>query len=101
MKERRANRSADQIVADLEAKIVDVKARDARRKAKARPEVQLALVAQRALNKAHGAATEHRLRIVLSEIGQQLASVLDDMAVVAQPSDAVAARRRGRGTANS
>jgi hypothetical protein len=54
----RNRRTADQIVADLQAEIDRVKARAAVKEAKARPEAQPLILAVRALDKAGRAATE-------------------------------------------
>lgn len=96
--ERKTNRSAEEIVRDLEAKIASVRARDARRKAKARPEVQLAILARRALKKAREAAEDAALKTALTSAHETVASALD--AAVATTSTPIAAeplarKRRG------
>jgi hypothetical protein len=57
-KKTRNRRSADQIVADLQAEIDRVKARAAAKQAKATPEGHALIVAVRAIDKAGRAATE-------------------------------------------
>jgi len=55
---RRNRRTPEQIVADLEAKIEDVKARAAAKEAKQNPEVKPFLAAVKAVDKALDAATD-------------------------------------------
>lgn len=98
-KERKAHRTPDQIVADLEAKIASVKARAARKNARARPEIRLTIAARRALSKAHETATEVALKGALHDAGQLLESALGTaMASNIPPvaTDAPARSRRGR-----
>ena len=56
--ETRKNRTPEQVVADLEAKIAAVKARAASRQAKANPVGKALLVAVKAIDKALGVAAE-------------------------------------------
>ncbi len=58
MKTEKTRRSPEQIVADLEAKIASVKARQAARQAKRTPEGQALVLAVRAIDKAGRVAGE-------------------------------------------
>lgn len=76
-----------------------IMARDARRKAKARPEVQFAIVAQRALSKAHRAATDAALKQALGTAYETVTTVLSaTMPTTAAPTpvEPVVRKRRGR-----
>lgn len=104
-KERKPNRTPEQIVAELEAKIASVKARAARRSVRARPEIQLSIVARRALAKAHEAA-EGPLKHALSEAVRITSAALDAAAASTPvaptqppPSAPPNRARRGRSTA--
>ena len=57
-KPKRTNRTPEQIVADLKAKIADVEARAAAREAKATPETKALFAAVKALDKAHVVASD-------------------------------------------
>lgn len=54
----KTHRPVEDRVAELEQKIAEIKAREARKQAKARPEAQPLIVALRALDKAHRVADE-------------------------------------------
>ena len=64
-KKKRNRRTPDQMIADLEAKIADVKARAKAKEAKQHPEVKPFLAAVKALDKAMAAATEEGTRTAL------------------------------------
>ena len=57
-KPKRPRRTSEQMVAVYEAKIADVKARDAAKEAKAVPETKALFAAVKAINKAHAIATD-------------------------------------------
>ena len=78
-KKPRTRRTPEQIVADLEAKIADVKKRAAAKEAKAAPEGKLFMAAVKATDKALDAAREsgneemvHALETARAALGEQL-----------------------------
>lgn len=72
--ERKPYRSPEQQVADLQAKIASIQARAERRKARANPAVQQAIVAVRALDKGLAAATDATMKGALLEARTTLAA---------------------------
>jgi hypothetical protein len=98
MKERRPNRSAEQIVADLEAKIASVRAREERKKRMADPVVKYARGASKLIEKGIAAANDPVTKKALQDAllavngcvgiegGEMLSTVVER----------VEARRRGR-----
>ena len=73
----RKRRSAEQIIADLEAKIARVRERDATKALRADPAIKLTSIAARALNKALGEAKEPELMEALTQAKGALAGYLE------------------------
>ena len=95
---KRVRRDAEQLVADLEAKIEAIKARAARRRAKSNPAVRHTVAAVRNIDKALGAATDAVLRKALEDARGELSAYLVLQGIVpAGGSNGVA--RSGRRTA--
>ena len=63
-KPKRTNRTPEQIVADLKAKIADVEARAAAKEAKATPETKALFAAVKAIDKAHVVATDAKAEMI-------------------------------------
>jgi hypothetical protein len=81
-KPKRTNRTPEQIVADLKAKIADVEARAAAKEAKATPETKALFAAAKAINKAHCVAIEAKAEMIagaLEAARGPLAAVLVEM----------------------
>jgi hypothetical protein len=72
----KTQRTAEVRIAELTAKIEGIKARDQRRKAKAKPEVKFALAATKALDKALGATTDATLRTAFQEARTTVAAAI-------------------------
>jgi len=64
---KKQQRPADARIAELQAKIDGIKARDERKRARAKPEVRFAIGAAKLLDKALGATTDATLRTAFSE----------------------------------
>ena len=88
-------RTVDERVAELEAKIAGIKARDSKRKAKAKPEVRFAIAATKALDKALGATTDATLRKAFQEARTTVAAAVAVEGVVVAESTA-GEKPRGR-----
>ena len=73
---RRERRGVDQMIADLEAKIATIRAREAEKRAKADPALRHVRAALRSVDKALGAAKETALRDGLDEARAALSAVL-------------------------
>jgi glutamate-1-semialdehyde aminotransferase len=73
---KRVRRDAEQLVADLEAKIEAIKARVARKRAKANPSVRHTVAAVRSIDKAMTSATDAVLRRSLDEARGVLSAYL-------------------------
>jgi len=73
---RRERRGVDQMIADLEAKIAAIRAREAEKKAKADPALRHVKAALRSVDKALSAAKDAALRDGLGEARGALSSVL-------------------------
>ncbi len=81
-KPKRTNRSPEQIVADLKAKIADVEARAAAKEAKATPETKALFAAVKAIDKAHAVASDAKAEIIagaLDAARAPLSAVLVEM----------------------
>ena len=81
-KPKRTNRTPEQIVADLKAKIADVEARAAAKEAKASPGTKALLAAVKAIDKAHAVATDAKAEIIagaLEAAQAPLSAVLVEM----------------------
>src|SRR5688500_10073542 len=68
-------RTSEQMVADLEAKIAAVKARDERKRAKADPTLLPTIKAVKAIDVALGAATDGELHAALEDARQRLVAL--------------------------
>jgi len=64
------------MIQDLETKIAAIKARDTRRRARAKPEVRFAIAATKALDKALGATTDATLRWAFQEARTTVAAAI-------------------------
>jgi hypothetical protein len=84
----KTQRTAEDRIAELNAKIEGIRVRDERRKAKAKPEVQFAIQATKALDKALGATTDATLRTAFQEARTLLASAVAIEGVVVAESTA-------------
>src|SRR6266850_5628704 len=73
---KRVRRDAEQLIADLEAKIEAIKARAVRQRAKANPAVRHTVAAVRSIDKAMAAATDSVLRRSLEEAREVLSAYL-------------------------
>jgi len=73
---KRSRREPEQLVADLEAKIEAIKARMARKRAKANPAVRFTVAAVRNMDKAMAATTDGVMRQTLEEARSALTSFL-------------------------
>jgi hypothetical protein len=73
---KRTRRDAEQLVADLEAKIEAIKVRAARKRAKSNPAVRYTVAAMRNMDKAMTAATDAVLRKALEEARGGLSAYL-------------------------
>jgi hypothetical protein len=73
---KRVRRDAEQLVADLQARIEAIKARAVRKRAKANPAVRHTVAAVRSIDKAMGAATDNVLRRALEEARGVLSAYL-------------------------
>ena len=71
----KTRRTPEQLISDLEAKIADVKARAARRQARANPVVRHALVAARALDRALAEVAEATTKEALQAARTALGAV--------------------------
>jgi len=91
-------RTVDERVADLEAKIAAMRGREERKKAKAKPEVRLALQATKALDKALAATQDATLRAAFQEARTTVAAAVavEGVAVPASTTDASKPKGRGR-----
>jgi hypothetical protein len=76
-KTEKNRRTPDQIVADLEAKIASVKARQAARAAKARPEIRALLLTGKTIDKAMAVAREAGNEKIARELWSAYAVVVD------------------------
>lgn len=94
-RDRKPNRTADQVVADLEAKIAAVRAREERKALNADPGRRYAKLALSSLRRAVASTEDATLKTGLSEI---VPSVERCLGVVAAPTSAK--RRRGRADSN-
>lgn len=95
-KPRRTRRTADQVIADLEARIAAVREREARKQARADPALRHAAAALRALEKALAATRDAVTQKALAEARASLGALLagGDGAPAARPARA---RRGARG----
>ena len=84
----KTHRSAEDRIAELNAKIEGIKLRDERKRAKAKPEVQFAIQATKALDKALGATTDATLRSAFQEARTLVASAVAVEGVVVAESTA-------------
>ena len=73
----RTHRSAEERIADLQAKIEAIKGRDARKKARANPAVRLVLTAAKALDKAQAETDDEWLRKAATTARAALADGLE------------------------
>jgi predicted ArsR family transcriptional regulator len=73
---KRVRRDAEQLVADLQAKIEAIKARAARKRAKANPAVRYTVAAVRSMDKAMAATTDGVMRRALEEARGALSAYL-------------------------
>jgi len=73
---KKTQRDADTRIAELQAKIEGIKARDLRKKTRAKPEVKYALAATKALDKALGATTDVTLRTAFQEARSIVAAAI-------------------------
>jgi hypothetical protein len=90
-------RTVEEKVADLEAQIVAVKAREAKRKARRDPAVSEALKAIKSVDKALGATQDAPMRTALHEArGTLAACVAVTGLVVPESTTAAPAAKRGR-----
>ena len=78
----RTYRTSDQMVADLEAKIASIKARDQRRAARKNPAVQQAIVAVKAMDKSLASGADPVLKGALQEARVTLAAAVATTGVV-------------------
>ena len=81
-KPKRTNRTPEQIVADLKAKIADVEARAAAKEAKATPETKALFAAVKAIDKAHAIASDAKAEMIagaLEAARAPLSAVLVEM----------------------
>ena len=95
-KPKRTNRTPEQIVADLKAKIADVEARAAAKEAKASPETKALFAAVKALDKAHAVAGDAGAEMIagaLEAARAPLSAVLVEMGLRVPE---VRKRNRGR-----
>ena len=95
-KKTRVRRTADQIVADLEAEIARVRGRAAAKQAKADPSGKALLIAVKAIDKALAVATEHGSQSIAKALEASrvpLSTALDELGVP-PPDDK--RKKRGR-----
>jgi hypothetical protein len=93
---KRVRRDAEQLVADLEAKIEAIKARVARKRAKANPSIRHTVAAVRSIDKAMTSATDAVLRRSLDEARGVLSAYLSLQGVI--PAASAGASSVARGT---
>jgi hypothetical protein len=79
---RRRRRGTDQMIADLEAKIAAIKAREARKRAKADPFLRYTTAAVKTIDKAASSTRDPEAKRVLGETRSQLAAFLAQHAPV-------------------
>jgi hypothetical protein len=79
---KRIRRDAEQLVADLQAKIEAIKARVARKRVKANPAVRYTVAAVRSIDKALAATTDNVMRRTLEEAGGVLGAYLTLQGVI-------------------
>jgi hypothetical protein len=79
---RRRRRGTDQMIADLEAKIMAIKAREARKKAKADPVLRYATAAVKSIDKASSATRDPAAKKALVEARSTLSDFLAQHAPV-------------------
>jgi hypothetical protein len=79
---KRIRRDAEQLVADLQAKIEAIKVRAARKRAKANPAVRYTVAAVRSIDKAMAATTDSVMRRTLEEARGALAAYLTLQGVI-------------------
>lgn len=96
-KPRRQRRTAEQTIADLEAKIVAIRQREAQKQAKADPALRHAATAMKAVTKALEAVENPATKKSLNQAWTALAECLDQSGAI-QPASR---SPRGRSSANS
>jgi hypothetical protein len=79
---RRRRRGTDQMIADLEAKIAAIKAREARKRAKSDPFLRYTTAAVKTIDKAASATRDPEAKRVLGETRSRLAAFLAQHAPV-------------------
>ena len=87
-------RTPDQIVADLEAKIAEVKARAAAKEAKKDPDAKALMAAAKAIDKALGAATDGETKTALEAARAPLSTRMVELGI--RIPDRRTPRRRSR-----
>lgn len=96
---KKQQRPADARIAELQAKIEAIKARDERKRARAKPEVKFALAATKALDKALGATTDATLRTAFQEARTLVASAVAVEGITVATSTTSSKPGRNRKTA--
>mgnify|MGYP000139970312 CR=1 FL=1 len=92
---KKQQRPADARIAELQAKIECIKARDERKRARAKPEVKFAIAATKALDKALGATTDATLRTAFQEARTLVsAAIAIEGVAVAESTGGKPAKRR-------
>lgn len=94
-----AQRSAEDRIAELNAKIEAIKQRDAKRRAKAKPEIRHAVAAARAIDKATAATGDQTLRKAFEDVRTTLTAALAIEGVAVKPAGSPPAKdapKRGR-----
>ena len=82
MPKQRVRRDAEQLIADLEAKIAGIKARAERKRVKANPSTRYLIAAVRNMDKAMGATEDQVLRKTLEEARGSLGAFLTLQGIV-------------------
>lgn len=93
---QRTYRTTDQQLADLEAKIAGIKAREERKKARNSPAVKQAIVAVRAIDRGLVEAADATLKAALQEARTTLAACVAVTGVTLPPSTVPATPRKRR-----
>lgn len=94
-KERKPHRTPEEQLADLEAKIAGIKAREDRKKARANPAVKQAIVAVRAIDRGLAEGNDATIKVAMQEARTTLAACVA-VSGVTLPSSTVPATPRKR-----
>ena len=94
---KKTHRSAEDRIQELLAKAEGIRAREERKKARAKPEVKFAMAATKALDKALAATTDATLRTAFQEARTTVAAAVAVEGVAVPTSMTNAEKPKGRG----